>query len=197
MGRVDETGGAAPGLPDDAFEHDGLITKRHHRAIALAFLRPRTGDLLWDVGSGSGAVSIEWARLCPGARAVGVERDGVRIDRARRNAARFEVDDRVRFVEGRASVVLAGLEDPDAVFVGGGGSETVLELCWEALRPGGRLVAHAVTLETEAALTQMFAHHGGALTRLSVEHATPIGRFWSWTPTRPIVAWAVIKATAL
>lgn len=182
---------ALPGLPDDAFAHDGLITKRHVRAGAFAFLRPRPGELLWDVGAGSGAVGVEWCRAASGARAIGVERDPVRAARARENAERFGAD--VTIVEGDAAGVLPTLPTPDAVFVGGGGSAEVVGAAWEALRPGGRIVVHAVTLETEAEAVDRYRRHGGSLTRIAVETAQPIGRFLAWTPARAIVQWAATK----
>lgn len=183
----------APGLPDDAFAHDGLITKRHVRACALAALRPAPGELLWDVGAGSGAVGIEWVRSAPEARAIGFERDPVRAERARVNAIRFEVLDRLRIVDGDVAASLAALgEDaaPDAVFIGGGLTSGVLGRCWEALRPGGRLVVHTVTLEGERLAIDAFGAYGGELTRLLVEHAESLGRFTGWRPARAVVQWA-------
>ena len=164
-----------PGLPDDAFEHDGLITKRHQRATAFAFLRPAAGELLWDVGTGSGAMAIEWCRAAPGARAIGLERNPERAARARRNAERW-TPGQVQIIEGAASTTLAALPSPDAVFLGGAVSDEVLDACWAALRAGGRVVAHGVTLETEALLAERYRRHGGSLARLSIEIAEP--RIW-------------------
>ncbi|KAA1424445.1 precorrin-6y C5,15-methyltransferase (decarboxylating) subunit CbiE [Mumia zhuanghuii] len=181
------------GLPDDAFEHDGQLTKRDLRASALARLVPLPEALLWDVGAGAGSVGIEWLRAHPSARAIAVERDPERAARIRRNAARLGVP-ALGVVEGAAPGALADLVRPDAVFVGGGATRPgVLEACWDALRPGGRLVAHGVTLETEALLARWFGEHGGELTRLQVEHAEPIGGFTGWTPARAVVQWAVTK----
>ncbi len=181
-----------PGLPDDAFEHDGLITKRHQRATAFAFLRPAAGELLWDVGTGSGAMAIEWCRAAPGARAIGLERNPERAARARRNAERW-TPGQVQIIEGAASATLAALPSPDAVFLGGAVSNEVLDLCWAALRAGGRVVAHGVTLETEALLAEQYRRHGGSLARLSIEIAEPLGRFHGWVPARPVTQWACRK----
>jgi len=187
----------APGLPDDAFEHDGQLTKRDLRASALARLAPRPGAHLWDVGAGAGSVAIEWLRAHPLTTASAVEARPERAARARRNAARLGVP-RLAVVEGRAPDALAGLPAPDAVFVGGGATaDGLLDLCRAALRPGGRLVVHGVTLETEQLLTGAFHAHGGELTRLSVEHVAPLGgRFTGWTPARAVTQWAWTKELA-
>ena len=181
-----------PGLPDDAFEQDGLITTRPQRATAFAFLRPAAGELLWDVGTGSGAMAIEWCRAAPGARAIGLERNPERAARARRNAERW-TPGQVQIIEGAASATLAALPSPDAVFLGGAVSNEVLDLCWAALRAGGRVVAHGVTLETEALLAEQYRRHGGSLARLSIEIAEPLGRFHGWVPARPVTQWACHK----
>lgn len=177
------------GLPDDVYEHDGQLTKRDLRAAALSRLAPWPGALLWDVGAGAGSVAIEWMRSHRLARGVAVEADPDRALRIERNAARLGVPG-LRVVTGAAPRSLDDLEDPDAVFVGGGGTaDGVLDLCRRRLRPGGRLVVHAVTLETERLLLDAHAEHGGELTRLSVEHAEPLGRFRGWTAARPVVQW--------
>jgi precorrin-6B C5,15-methyltransferase / cobalt-precorrin-6B C5,C15-methyltransferase len=182
-----------PGLPDDAYEHDGQLTKRDLRASALSRLAPWPGTLLWDVGAGAGSVGIEWMRSHATARAVAVESDAGRAARIGRNAARLGVPD-LGVVHGRAPQALAGLPDPDAVFVGGGATATgLLAECRERLRPGGRLVVHAVTLETERLLVESHAEHGGELTRISVEHAEPLAGFTSWTPARAVVQWSWSK----
>lgn len=183
-----------PGLPDEAFEHDGQLTKRDLRASALSRLAPCPGELLWDVGAGAGSVGIEWLRADPRCRAVAVEAHPGRADRIGRNAARLGVPGlEVRL--GHAPDALAGLARPHAVFVGGGASAPgVLEACWSALRPGGRLVVHAVTLETEAVVRDWWSRVGGELTRLSVERAEPIGSFTGWAPARPVVQWAVTRS---
>ncbi len=186
----------ASGLPDDAFEHDGQLTKRDARASALARLAPMPGQLLWDVGAGAGSVAIEWARADPRCRAVAVERDAARADRIVRNSHRLGVPG-VRVVTGAAPAALAGLDQPDAVFVGGGATiGGLLDTCWDALAPGGRLVAHAVTVETETLLADWHSRHGGELIRLSVERVEPLGSFRSWVPARPIVQWSVVRQAA-
>lgn len=185
----------ATGLPDDAYDHDGQLTKRDLRASALARLAPRPGALLWDVGAGAGSVGIEWMRAHPTCRAVAVERDPARAARIRANAARLGVPD-LEVVEGPAPDALAGLPAPDAVFVGGGATAPgLLETCLAALRPGGRLVVHGVTLETEQVLARAHGEHGGELARLAVEHAAPVGGFTGWTPARTVTQWAWTRPT--
>jgi precorrin-6Y C5,15-methyltransferase (decarboxylating) len=186
-------GSWAAGLPDSAYEHDGQLTRRDLRASALARLAPQPGQLLWDVGAGAGSVGIEWMRAHPTCRAVAVEADGTRAARITRNATSLGVPG-LEVVEGRAPEVLTGLPAPDAVFVGGGATiPGLLERCLGALPPGGRLVVHGVTLETEALLAATYADHGGELTRISVESAAPLGSFTGWTPARAVIQWAVTK----
>jgi precorrin-6Y C5,15-methyltransferase (decarboxylating) len=184
---------AVPGLPDDAYAHDGQLTKRDVRAVTLARLLPLPGQLLWDVGAGAGSIGIEWMRVHPSCRAVAVES---RPDRARRitvNAARLGVPN-LEVVEGRAPEALAGLPAPDAVFVGGGvTTPRLLDTCWEALRPGGRLVANAVTVQGEAVLADSFGRVGGDLVRLAVQHAEPVGSFSGWRAAMPVTIWSVRK----
>jgi precorrin-6Y C5,15-methyltransferase (decarboxylating) len=188
--------GFVAGLPDDAFEHDGQITKRDVRASALARLAPVPGQLLWDVGAGAGSVGIEWLRAHPTCRAIAVEAREERAERVARNAATLGVP-ALTVVTGKAPDALQGLEAPHAIFVGGGATEDgLLDACWDALLPGGRLVVHGVTLETEALLAHRYAALGGELTRLHVEHAAPIGTFTGWTPARAIMQWAVTKSDA-
>lgn len=183
-------GSWAPGLPDAAYEHDGQLTKRDLRACALARLAPQPGQLLWDVGAGAGSVGIEWMRAHPSCRTVAVESDPERAARVARNAARLGVPS-LEVVHGRAPDALAGLPAPDAVFVGGGATRPgVLDACLDALRPGGRLVVHGVTVETEVLLAARHAAHGGELTRIAVEHAEPIGGFTGWAPARTVTQWA-------
>ncbi|RBY90343.1 cobalamin biosynthesis bifunctional protein CbiET [Blastococcus sp. TBT05-19] len=182
-----------PGLPDDAFEHDGQLTKRDVRAVTLARLAPLPGQLLWDVGAGAGSIGIEWMRTHPSCRAVAVERDPVRVRRIGRNAARLGVPG-LDVVEGAAPEALTGLPAPDAVFVGGGATVPgVVDACWSALRPGGRLVVNAVTLETEAVLAQLHARHGGDLVRLAVATAAPVGGFTGWKAAMPVTIWSGAK----
>ncbi len=183
--------GLTPGLPDEAFEHDGQLTKRDVRASALAHLAPSPGELLWDVGAGAGSVAVEWLRAHPSCRAVAVERSDERCARIRRNATTLGVP-ALQVVGGSAPDALAGLPAPDAVFVGGGtAAPGLLDTCWAALRPGGRLVVHAVTLESERELTLRHAALGGSLTRISVEHAEPLGSLTGWAPSRAVTQWAV------
>jgi precorrin-6B C5,15-methyltransferase / cobalt-precorrin-6B C5,C15-methyltransferase len=183
-----------PGLPDDAFAHDGQITKREVRAVALAALAPVPGQLLWDVGAGSGSVGIEWMRVHPASRAIAIEPRADRRDRIARNAAALGVPGLVT-VAGSAPEALAGLPGPDAVFIGGGVTgDGVVAACWAALGRGGRLVANAVTIEGEQALAGWRARLGGTLTRLSVERAGPLGGFTAWRPALPVTQWAAIKA---
>lgn len=184
---------AVPGLPDDAFEHDGQLTKRDLRASALSRLAPVPGQLLWDVGAGAGSVAIEWARTDARCRAIAVEQNEDRADRIGRNAQRLGVPG-IALVRGAAPAALTDLPRPDAVFVGGGaGVPGLLDSCWEALVPGGRLVVHAVTIETETVVVQRFRQNGGELVRLSVERAEPLGSFTGWTPARAITQWAITK----
>lgn len=186
-------GSWATGLPDEAFEHDGQLTKRDLRAAALSRLAPQPGQLLWDVGAGAGSVGIEWMRAHPTCRTVAVEADDARAERVIRNAARLGVP-ALEVVTGRAPGALGDLPDPHAVFVGGGATAPgLLDLCRDRLLPGGRLVAHGVTLESEQLLAAVYAAHGGELTRTSVEHAAPLGSFTGWTPARAVTQWAWTK----
>jgi precorrin-6Y C5,15-methyltransferase (decarboxylating) len=181
------------GLPDDAFEHDGQLTKRDLRASALARLAPQPGQLLWDVGAGAGSVGIEWMRAHPRCWTIAVESDTERAGRIGRNAGRLGVPT-LRVVHGRAPDALADLPAPDAVFVGGGATAPgLLDTCVDRLAPGGRLVVHGVTLETESLLATAYGARGGELTRLSVEHAAPIGSFSGWTPARAVTQWSWSK----
>lgn len=182
--------GWTPGLPDDAFESDGQLTRRDVRASALARLAPTPGQLLWDVGAGAGSIGIEWLRVHPTLQAVAVEADPDRAARIGRNARSLGVP-RLQVVLGAAPAAYAGLPAPDAVFIGGGATTPgVLDGAIAALRPGGRLVVHGVTHQTEALLLEQYAARGGELTRLQVETAAPIGTFSGWTPSRAITQWA-------
>jgi precorrin-6Y C5,15-methyltransferase (decarboxylating) len=182
-----------PGLPDDAYDHDGQLTKREIRAVTLALLGPRRGELLWDVGAGNGSVALEWLRAHPTCRAVAVEPDPARAARIAVNADALGVPG-VRVVQDRAPAALVGLPTPDAVFVGGGVTTgDVLPRCWEALPAGGRLVANAVTVESEVVLAAARARFGGELTRLSVARAAPVGGFTGWRPAMPVTTWSVAK----
>jgi precorrin-6B C5,15-methyltransferase / cobalt-precorrin-6B C5,C15-methyltransferase len=179
-------------LPDDAYEHDGQLTKQDIRAVTLSALMPFPGMLLWDVGAGAGSIAIEWSLAHPANRALAIEQDPTRCERIRRNAARLGVPD-LRVVHGAAPAALAGLPAPQAIFVGGGGSDAVLECCWAALERGGRLVMNAVSLETEALLLRAHAERGGDLRRLSLEIAAPLGGVTAWRPALPVVQWRTRK----
>ncbi|WP_370224695.1 precorrin-6y C5,15-methyltransferase (decarboxylating) subunit CbiE [Pararhodobacter marinus] len=181
--------GLASGRADDWFAHDGQITKRPVRALALSALAPRPGDLLWDIGAGSGSIGIEWLLSHPSLRATGFEGNPERAARARKNAQALGVD-RLQIVEGHAPEVLEGQPRPDAVFVGGGLSQALLERLY-ALPSGTRLVAHAVTLESEALLAQAQAAKGGSLLRVELAEAQPLGRKRGWKSAYPIVQWSV------
>jgi precorrin-6Y C5,15-methyltransferase (decarboxylating) len=183
----------SPGLPDDAFEQDGQITKREIRALALAALAPVPGQLLWDVGAGSGSIGIEWMRTHPASRAIAVEPRADRRDRIIRNAAALGVPGLV-VVPGAAPEALGGLPRPDAVFIGGGVTvEGTVAACWDALDAGGRLVANAVTIEGELTLAGWHRRLGGSLTRIAVERAGALGSFTAWRPALPVVQWSARK----
>ena len=183
----------SPGLPDALFEHDGQITKRQIRAMTLAALAPRSGELLWDVGAGSGSVAIEWMLCDPTNRAIAVERHPERAARIARNAAALGVPG-LTIVEGDAPAALAGLARPDAVFVGGGASApALLDHVFEALAPGGRLVVNAVTLQGQAELVRQYERHGGDLVQAAIARADRVGRFHGWRPAMPVVQWSVAK----
>ncbi|WP_067806331.1 bifunctional cobalt-precorrin-7 (C(5))-methyltransferase/cobalt-precorrin-6B (C(15))-methyltransferase [Actinomadura formosensis] len=185
----------AAGLPDGMYEHDGQLTKSEIRAVTLSRLGPLPGELLWDVGAGSGSIAIEWARAHRSCAAIAVESRPDRAGRIGRNAGALGVPG-VRVVEGRAPGALDGLPAPDAVFVGGGLTVPgLLERCWDALKPGGRLVANAVTLESEAAVTRFRRTHGGELVRVHVERAAPLGGFTGWRPAMPVTLWTTRKDT--
>jgi len=182
-----------PGLPDDAFEHDGQLTKRELRALALAALAPVPGQLLWDVGAGSGSIGIEWMRVHPASRAIAIEPRADRRERIARNAAALGVPG-LRVVAGAAPRALAGLDVPDAVFIGGGVSvDGVVAACLDALGLGGRLVANAVTLEGQAVLADWRRRLGGTLTRIGVERADGLGTLTTWRPALPVVQWSIQK----
>lgn len=195
-----ETGPEARVLPlttgraDDLFEHDGQITKRAVRAVTLAALAPRRGELLWDIGAGSGSIAIEWMLADPAMRAVAIEGDAERAARIGRNAAAFGVPG-LQVVEGTAPSALAGLPAPDAIFIGGGGTDAgVMDAAVAALPSGGRLVANAVTLEMEALLLARHAALGGELTRIAISRETAIGSMSGWRPAMPVTQWSWVKA---
>jgi precorrin-6B C5,15-methyltransferase / cobalt-precorrin-6B C5,C15-methyltransferase len=183
----------AAGLPDDWFEHDGQITKREIRAVTLSQLAPRRGELLWDVGSGSGSVAIEWMLGDPANRAIAIEARHDRAARVARNALTFGVPS-LSIVTGEAPQAFADLAKPDAVFIGGGaGSPGLIDRAVDALSAGGRLVVNAVTLETQAACVDWRARWGGDLVQIAVAHAEPVGRYSGWRAAMPIVQWRLLK----
>ncbi|WP_435842607.1 precorrin-6y C5,15-methyltransferase (decarboxylating) subunit CbiE [Streptomyces laurentii] len=187
--------GAVPGLPDDAYDHDGQLTKRYVRAATLAALAPAPGELLWDVGGGSGSIGIEWMRAHRSCRAVAVEKSPERAARITRNAAALGVP-ALRVVTGPAPASLDGLPVPDAVFIGGGlTAPGLLDACWDALPAGGRLVANTVTLESEALLADHYRRRGGELVRLAVAAAVPVGGFTGWRQAMPVTQWSVTKGS--
>ncbi|MFF8834135.1 precorrin-6y C5,15-methyltransferase (decarboxylating) subunit CbiE [Streptomyces sp. NPDC015130] len=187
--------GAAPGLPDEAYEHDGQLTKRYVRAATLAALAPAPGELLWDIGGGSGSIGIEWMRTHRDCRAISVEKSPERAARITRNADTLGVP-ALRVVTGPAPASLAGLPTPDAVFIGGGlTAPGLLDACWDALPVGGRLVANTVTLESEALLADRHRRHGGELIRLAVSAAVPVGGFTGWRQAMPVTQWSVTKGS--
>ena len=182
-----------PGLPDDAFRHDGQMTKREVRAVTLAALAPLPGQLLWDVGAGCGSVAVEWMRAAARARAIAIERRDDRRALIAENAAALGAPN-LEIVAGEAPAALADLELPDAVFIGGGAaSEGLFEACWQALRPGGRLAANVVTLTGEARLAAWHGAVGGSLSRLAVARAEPVGPHVGWRPLMPVTHYSVTK----
>ncbi len=181
----------ASGLPDAAFENDGQITKRPIRALTLSALAPRAGELLWDIGGGSGSVSVEWCLAARAARAITFEPRADRIENIRANAAKFGLSHRMKPVLGKAPEVLDGFELPDVVFIGGGGSQAMLDYLWQILPKGTRLVANGVTLETEMRLMQTHAQHGGHLMKVEIAEAAPLGTMRGWDRARPVIQWSV------
>jgi precorrin-6Y C5,15-methyltransferase (decarboxylating) len=183
----------AAGLSDTLFEHDGQITKREIRAVTMSSLAPRRGELLWDTGAGAGSVAIEWMLADPSLRAIAIEARADRAVRIARNAAAFGVPG-LLVVEGAAPAALVGLPPPDAVFVGGGAHDPgVLDRVVGALKPGGRLVVNAVTLEAEALLLARHAAAGGELIRIAIERAGAIGNKHGWRPALPVAQWIWVK----
>ncbi len=181
------------GLDDALFEHDGQITKREIRALTLSALAPRRGELLWDIGAGSGSIGIEWMLADTSLAAIAVEAHPERAARIRRNAAAFGVPG-LKLVEGEAPSALGGLPRPNAIFIGGGGSKPgVFDAAIDALRRGGRLVANAVTLEMEAILMTAHARLGGDLIRIDLSRAAPIGSMQGWKPAMPVTQWSWTK----
>lgn len=181
-----------PGLADDLFQSDGTMTKQEVRAATLAKLMPMRGALLWDIGCGSGSVAIEWMRAARYARAIGIEPRADRRAMAGANAMALGAP-KFEIVEGTVPEALDGLDAPDAIFIGGGLSRATFDSAWHALRPLGRLVANAVTLESEAELIALHKEHGGELVKISVHRAEPVGRLTGWRPAMPVTQWSLVK----
>jgi precorrin-6Y C5,15-methyltransferase (decarboxylating) len=183
----------APGLPEHRFDHDGQITKPEIRAVTLASLAPRRGELLWDIGSGAGSIGIEWMLRHPACRAIGIERDAARVARIARNAEALGVPG-LQVIHGEAPAALNGLPRPGAVFIGGGAHEPgLLQTVWEALPAEGRLVANAVTIESEAALLDARLRFGGTLTRLSIERLSALGDYHGYRPAMTVTQFVATK----
>ncbi|MGV7212342.1 precorrin-6y C5,15-methyltransferase (decarboxylating) subunit CbiE [Bradyrhizobium sp. UFLA05-112] len=179
------------GLADDLFAHDGQITKRPMRALALSALAPRPGECLWDIGAGSGSISVEWA-LCGGS-AIAVEAREDRVVNIRRNATALGLAHKITVIAEPAPGALVGLAAPDAVFIGGGLDAAMFDAIWSRIGSGTRLVAHAVTLETETLLVELHQRHGGDLMRVEIAHAGSLGRYRSWEVARPVVQWSAVR----
>ena len=183
--------GCVPGLPDEAYANDGQLTKRDARAIVLGRLQPQPGELLWDIGAGSGSIGIEWMRAHPTCRAIAFECDPLRADRITANATALGVPD-LRVILGDVPATLAGVPPPQAIFIGGGiTAPGVLDAALAALVPGTRLVANAVTLEAEAMVLAAHAAQGGELIRIVIERAAPVGTMTAWRPALPLVQWTL------
>ncbi len=191
-----------PGLPDEAFVSDGVMTKREVRALTLSRLMPARGEVLWDIGTGCGSVAIEWMRAAPNALAVGIDPRPDRLELARHNAATLGAP-KLELIEGKAPGALdlipppqparTDLRRPNAVFIGGGLSRETVDRCLAALPSGGRLVANAVTLDSEALLIALHTRHGGDLTRIAIDRAEPLGGRTGWRPAMPVVQWSLIR----
>jgi precorrin-6B C5,15-methyltransferase / cobalt-precorrin-6B C5,C15-methyltransferase len=184
-----------PGLPDDAYIHDGQLTKREIRAVTLSTLAPFPGQLLWDVGAGNGSISIEWLRSHPRNRALAIEQHPQRLQNIAVNAANLGVPN-LQIISGQAPTSLINLPAPDAIFIGGGLTISgMFEACWQALKPGGRLVVNGVTVETEQLIFQLHQQYGGKLDRIAIQRAEPVGKFLGWKALNPVTQWCVEKST--
>jgi precorrin-6Y C5,15-methyltransferase (decarboxylating) len=182
------------GLPDDAYHHDGQLTKKEIRAITLAALAPIPGQLLWDVGAGCGSIGIEWMRTHPRCRAIAIEQNPSRLKYIADNAASLGTP-QLKIISGKAPAILENLLTPDVIFIGGGvTSAGVLETCWQALPSGGRLVSNVVTVEGEMKLFDWYKKFGGNLTRIAIQRAEPIGQFWGWKAMVPVTQWVAVKS---
>ncbi|MBD2215239.1 precorrin-6y C5,15-methyltransferase (decarboxylating) subunit CbiE [Nostoc linckia FACHB-104] len=184
-----------PGLPDNAYHHDGQLTKHEVRAITLATLAPIPGELLWDVGAGCGSISIEWMRTHPRCRAIAIEQNSTRLQYIADNAAALGIPS-LQIIAGKAPNSLQDLPQPDAIFIGGGvTADGLFDICWSALKPGGRLVANVVTIEGEQTLFNWYEKVGGNFTRIAIQRAEPIGKFLGWRGMAPVTQWIAVKST--
>jgi precorrin-6B C5,15-methyltransferase / cobalt-precorrin-6B C5,C15-methyltransferase len=181
------------GLPDEVFHSDGQMTKRPIRALTLSALAPRPYQLLWDIGGGSGSVSVEWCLSARGTRAICFETREDRIANIRKNAEKFGLGIQLKPIWGKVPEVLDGFELPDTVFIGGGASQKLLDHLWNILTRGTRLVVNAVTLETETLLMQAHAQYGGHLLRAEIAEASPLGDLRGWDRARPVIQWSVTR----
>lgn len=187
-----------PGLPDESFDHDGQMTKQNMRAITLAHLRPMPGELLWDIGSGSGSIGIEWLRagsLLNGTpcKAIGFEKNQTRLERAKQNAIDLGVPE-LELVLGKAEETIQAAPNPDAIFIGGGiTTPGLLENALNAIKPGGRLVANTVTIEGAAKLIKTYKEKGGHLSQIAISNADPVGHFHGMRPQMAITQWVYKK----
>ncbi|MBD2340291.1 precorrin-6y C5,15-methyltransferase (decarboxylating) subunit CbiE [Calothrix sp. FACHB-156] len=182
-----------PGLPDNAYHHDGQLTKHEVRAITLATLAPIPGELLWDVGAGCGSISIEWMRTHPRCRAIALEQNSTRLQYIADNAAALGVPN-LQIIAGKAPNSLQDLPQPDAIFIGGGvTADGLFDICWSALKPGGRLMANVVTIEGEQTLFKWYEKVGGNFTRIAIQRAEPIGKFLGWRGMAPVTQWIAKK----
>jgi precorrin-6B C5,15-methyltransferase / cobalt-precorrin-6B C5,C15-methyltransferase len=182
-----------PGLPDDAYQHNGQLTKREVRAITLSSLAPLPGQLLWDVGAGSGAIGIEWMRSSPRCSAIAIESHPDRLQNIATNAHTLGVPN-LQIIPGKAPAALIDLPTPDAIFIGGGLTvPEVFETCWVALRSGGRLVANGVTIETEQRIFELQKRYGGEINRIAIQRAAPVGKFLGWKAMAGVTQWVVVK----
>ncbi|MCL4133736.1 UNVERIFIED_CONTAM: hypothetical protein GTU68_002138 [Idotea baltica] len=180
-----------PGLPDDAFTHDGKMTKREIRALTLAKLMPARGETLWDIGTGCGSIAVEWMRAAPDALAIGIDSKPERLEMARENATSLGTP-KLRLIDGTAPAALNGLPKPDAIFIGGGLTRDLAMQCRETLGTNGRLVANAVTLESESILLELHSELGGELVRLSTARAEPVGPYRGWRAAMPVTQWSLL-----
>jgi len=180
-----------PGLSDDAFVHDGKMTKREIRALTLAKLMPARGELLWDIGTGCGSIAVEWMRSAPDALAIGIDNKSKRLEMARENANALGAP-KLQLVEGTVPDALDGLPLPHAIFIGGGLTRDLVLKCRDALGANGRLVANAVTLESEGILLAIHNELGGELVRLSAARAEPVGPYRGWRAAMPVTQWSLL-----